>query len=396
MCVIILAAHDKDIPIDHLQQAIRSNPEGWGLLAYDDKDFNKAKPVYGWTEASAKRAWREAKGKTRIFHARIATSGEKDVYNLHPFDATSPSGVKRWFFHNGTVAMPLFNPKRSDTWHLAQFIRTQENSEEFLDGLASYAVKEVSRFLLVTPETVWRMGNGWVERDGVWYSNHSAFSQRAISGSRSYGAGGTDYTWRVQEKPNGHIWSARVLPGSNKHGALSKSLDWRRFNDGVWRPLTVPEFKKQYDQEIAAMPRVNASAEPAEILKSARLIADHRPYEELIHRLFTGYYPQPGKVSNVTSAAAVTAAEDRIINLNLATQYGLSDFYVEIRIMTALYIKTGVETTEGDVRGLIDIYQQQNHAHRHAANRAVLDGNYCVHGKEWTDPCDQCEAQHKK
>src|ERR1035438_4971286 len=129
MCVIVF----KPIGIgplkeEWLQNAVEANADGWGILVrsaegkivinrgFDDKTFINVASSFG-SEYDV------------VVHARIGTSGRRNVENLHPF----PIYEKRllsteladyepqaYLFHNGIVRVPIWNQEMSDTWHLAR------------------------------------------------------------------------------------------------------------------------------------------------------------------------------------------------------------------------------------------------------------------------------------
>lgn len=177
MCVIVASIDQRKNPITKTDiiEACDSNPHGWGFAArYADGRIKIAKGF------SAKRAWdvvQEHKdAEDHVFHARIATSGEQDLANCHPFAAHSDN-EERWLFHNGILSgIPMPNPKYCDTWHLAQTIRRYRTTPQLLEWAQKFAEDERSKFVMVTPYWVYILNEkAGVWRAGKWYSNYTAF-----------------------------------------------------------------------------------------------------------------------------------------------------------------------------------------------------------------------------
>jgi predicted glutamine amidotransferase len=303
MCVIIAAPADKDIPMEQIEEAIRNNPQGWGMLSVHG-DGQKDKPVYGWSARAAKKAWAAGKGGYRIFHARVSTHGKADLANLHPFLTVAPNGERRWLFHNGTVRLPFYKPDMSDTWHLAQNLRLSDTNDLLIKGLTKFMELEASRSIFVTAESIWRLGNGWVERDGVWYSNHTAFEARRKD-VRSYAAHGAwhdSVKYRVQLSPIAPILDNYTKPGDAAwaQSPYHASHDWHLFADGVWRPCDIPAFNERFEKEwqefLDSTDSTGSEAEDKRereevILEVAKRLKDTRDFETVAFRLYEGMWP---------------------------------------------------------------------------------------------------------
>jgi hypothetical protein len=187
MCVIIVVPEGHDITQQIMENAIERNPHGWGMsVRLADGTFKIAK---GFSEREAWKKWQKLGNEgERVFHARVATHGGISIQNLHPFDA-SVGEEGRLFYHNGTVnSIPQFNESRSDSWHVAQFLRSFPTNKRLIDGINELARKEVSRFVFCTPKESYYFGSGWIKREGVLYSNGSALG--AVTTRRRAWAGG--------------------------------------------------------------------------------------------------------------------------------------------------------------------------------------------------------------
>lgn len=179
----------RELDFDILKRAVERNSDGWGLATFVRSDPEDSKTETGALKinkgfgfASAKRAWKKYSNHRRVFHARIGTSGTKDINNCHPFPAGTEENPA-WFFHNGTVGIPRFNEKYCDSYHLARYIATFGEDPELHAYIQAYAKKERSRFVYMRDAKMYRYGDGWLERDGFFYSNSSALADIRYQGT---------------------------------------------------------------------------------------------------------------------------------------------------------------------------------------------------------------------
>ena len=186
MCIIIVAPKGKIIPNTELHRAYASNPDGWGLAAKISR--GRIEIVRGFDTQDLVSAYAEYAGRASIVvHARIATSGDVDFDNSHPY-VLPGHGV---IFHNGILKdVAETNPTKSDTWHYAEELAAQLGVDplgltnpDFNRAVEARAVKNSSRFVLMSltePLRIYNERSGlWA--DGMWYSNSSAFPYKATA-----------------------------------------------------------------------------------------------------------------------------------------------------------------------------------------------------------------------
>lgn len=182
MCVIIHQPRGKQIPEAHLAEANRCNRDGWGVAARAAdgsisilRGFDTNKLLEAYTTLNGE-------GNEVVVHCRIATSGTRDLDMTHPFEC----GPNAYLFHNGIFNIRLTEKGKSDTWHLAEYIKTFVDNEPGLLHSPFFARVMEQWFtdtysasskgvILATDTTIIINEKGGVERNGVWYSNHSAF-----------------------------------------------------------------------------------------------------------------------------------------------------------------------------------------------------------------------------
>lgn len=119
MCVIVVT---KELAPRHAGAMYHTNPDGIGVL-YSDKlfkttsleEFLRVLPEINSVE-----------GK-KVFHFRLATHGERNIENLHPF-VINANGCKFFLFHNGVSNIPILLPRKSDTWHVGFLLKSMLNT----------------------------------------------------------------------------------------------------------------------------------------------------------------------------------------------------------------------------------------------------------------------------
>lgn len=189
MCIIAIKPAGKEmISDDIIENMFDYNSDGAGFM-YPDlgavrirKGFMKLKEF--------KRALREipnVKNKTVVMHFRIQTSGGITKQMTHPFplsskdvdlmatDILAPVGVA----HNGVLPN---HPRKgfSDTADFIKYqlvpltnaIKSWRRSEDFR-SIVTYATEGSRLAILTNDGSVMRIGDGWIEDNGYWYSNKS-------------------------------------------------------------------------------------------------------------------------------------------------------------------------------------------------------------------------------
>ncbi len=81
------------------------HPNGWGLALFDEEKTELLKEVYRADRSALLKEKLNApiKAKTALAHIRLATIGNVEQDNCHPFTATDNSGRTWTLIHNGTV-----------------------------------------------------------------------------------------------------------------------------------------------------------------------------------------------------------------------------------------------------------------------------------------------------
>lgn len=162
-----------------------ANPHGWGIAYRDNGRTVHRVRGFGTDELVA--AYEKVKAYDLVIHCRIATSGNINELNNHPF--TLKRG-RAFLFHNGVFHdVKLTNARYSDTWHLAQQIKPIFSAyDRSGDPLADNSVwyQAINKWVTSTAYTnkvvIFTSDNTHiinekvgVVRDGIWFSNTTAF-----------------------------------------------------------------------------------------------------------------------------------------------------------------------------------------------------------------------------
>ena len=200
MCLLVVCdAHSTPSREELLQGACR-NPDGFGfaimagdeiisertMLAEDSIDrFLELRAQY--PEAYA------------LWHCRIATHGEKNVENCHPFAVGGDT--QTYLAHNGMLSLPMYaDDERSDTRYFAEEVLPAMGGVSALDDPAIFHILEQwstgSKVVVITVDPAAKFNlyilnekAGQWDSDGVWWSNTYHRPAKTYYGS-GYGKGG--------------------------------------------------------------------------------------------------------------------------------------------------------------------------------------------------------------
>lgn len=219
MCLLTFMPPNVDMDYERARTAAKANPDGFGFAIHagvaiiKDHDMNFDKLWLRWCDV--RKTYRGA----ALFHFRIATHGNTDLGNCHPFDVdNNPRSV---LAHNGMLPLTMpVNDHRSDTKLFAEIVLPHIggvkalDDKNFFDDVGRWA--SGNKMVILTVEED-------VDRDwyiinenlghwdaGVWWSNGSykAFSymrtpmgypsysnSRGMYNSNPYKSGWDDYDY---------------------------------------------------------------------------------------------------------------------------------------------------------------------------------------------------------
>lgn len=219
MCVIIVKPAGIEVDKSLLSTIYTMNSDGWGLMFSNgnhvqvEKGFKKD-AFLEWVE--------DLKDVETMIHCRIATSGELNIENCHPFKVTN--GI--YLMHNGIIGVPSVEKSKCDTWHFAKYVAKpiiDKNpnlfGSEMMIKLFEYIVGASNKlvFLRADGETmIINEAKGTVHEE-LWLSNDSCLFTGSAYTSR-YGryTDPYDLTEEWEHNYSGYVGSAIVSNNSGK------------------------------------------------------------------------------------------------------------------------------------------------------------------------------------
>jgi hypothetical protein len=232
MCIILAIPPGTPIPLpEHLERSNVNNPHGWGVsinlpVACATHACQASPPVPGCARCVLQSSLVIARGfdtesliaavddlqamrkqnplSAMVVHCRIATSGAVNLDNTHPFEVN----WRLLLFHNGIfpeALVPITNPSRPDTWHLARemFYDFFENGapDYWLEQLCKKSHSKVALLDSMNGISLYNDATWVPGGDGRWYSNKSAFTapwtHMSVSAEDSYDE--DDEPWVLSE-----------------------------------------------------------------------------------------------------------------------------------------------------------------------------------------------------
>lgn len=125
MCLIIQMQHkDKIITKEEFKINLNKNPHGTGVMFVQDgrvivkKALGKEENQLGLYSRHLKH-FRKGRIKELFVHSRLATHGDKNEINCHPYQILNKEehGKDLWCMHNGIINVKERDKSKSDTWH---------------------------------------------------------------------------------------------------------------------------------------------------------------------------------------------------------------------------------------------------------------------------------------
>lgn len=244
MCIAIFKPADKTIDRDTLAMCNLANPDGMGVAFPSNcgRDVVVLKAVKN-TEFDGfyKEYVRcvEDKKLPAAIHFRIATSGNIDEDNCHPFKV-HPSLA---FIHNGIIQIAQTRKDKSDTWHFNRNI-LQQMPRKFLEYaairelIADY-IGGYSKLVFLDSKGQHAIINdaAGVWDEGVWYSNTSYLPKKASDYTMwdddYYGYHGVDRATTKRKSNNPFKWTKWQRCGSCDVSAMEDEMTAYKEKNGV-------------------------------------------------------------------------------------------------------------------------------------------------------------------
>lgn len=176
MCLAVYKPAKVRVDWDALEEGFRSNNHGAGFAVARGGTLIVEKGFF--TFDAFRQAYLPYEADKSIIHFRLATHGEKNKDNCHPFMVTPHLAM----IHNGVLDIcTKSEPHMSDTWHYVEYILKPMAAlaEDWYSHVGIQFVGEQairgSKFLFLRADGDWHI---WNQNSGhwlgdTWYSNRS-------------------------------------------------------------------------------------------------------------------------------------------------------------------------------------------------------------------------------
>lgn len=186
MCLVIANLDGREIPVQYIRSAYRTNHHGFGIMYVKNNELFMQKGMFSVDQVIGMITKMESQKSPYVAHFRMATQGSQSSKNAHPFHITSKmKGVA--MVHNGVFhdsRLTHTREDKSDTHLLADWIKTNLGTKITLNELFTVEIPALKNHFPSDMKSynklVFMNGHGqinimneglgtWI--DGVWYSN---------------------------------------------------------------------------------------------------------------------------------------------------------------------------------------------------------------------------------
>jgi len=176
MCLAIYKPSKAQVDWDALEEGFRCNAHGAGFVTARKGVLEIHKGFFTFDAFRA--AYLPHAHKQAAIHFRLATHGDRNEANCHPFSVTDEIAM----IHNGILSIDTSDAKEmSDTWHYVQYVLRPlalENRDFYSHGSIKFLGESAisgSKFVFLRADGDWDI---WNQDDGhwkgdLWYSNRS-------------------------------------------------------------------------------------------------------------------------------------------------------------------------------------------------------------------------------
>ena len=176
MCLAIYKPSKVSADWDALEEGFRCNSHGAGFVTVHKGNLTISKGFFTFDEFRA--AYLPYERRQAAIHFRLATHGQKNSANCHPFSVTDEIAM----IHNGVLPIDTSNEKdMSDTWHYVEYVLkplADESRDFYSHGSIKFlgeAAISGSKFVFLRADgdwDIWNQDEGHWAQD-IWYSNRS-------------------------------------------------------------------------------------------------------------------------------------------------------------------------------------------------------------------------------
>lgn len=202
MCLLCFIPPNETPKEEHLLNACKNNPDGFGFAFLTTKGFVVERSMtYPELVAKFYRTRKKYPDAPALFHARLATHGTKNLDNCHPFYVAGNKDIL--LAHNGILPVHIAeNDTRSDTKVFAEdYLKhlgiKQLDSEIGFNILEQFCSGSKLVILNRNPSLAYswyiinELAGDWDKKDQCWYSNSGYKSSNKYQRSSSTSIWGT-------------------------------------------------------------------------------------------------------------------------------------------------------------------------------------------------------------
>lgn len=218
MCLALYKPAGVEVNWDALETGMKYNSDGAGFAVAVDGQLIIEKGFFRWDDF--RKAFEPFSEHASVVHFRLATHGDKNKANCHPFSLADFGGdnLPVAVIHNGIFFdAPSDQKQWSDTWHVCRDVLHplwQMHPKIFgTDAMVTMGDKFVgsaNKLVFLAADgtaTIWGEANGhW--KDGAWYSNHSyecsSYADPRYRGKRSATTGYLGYSSYTDDEDYWH------------------------------------------------------------------------------------------------------------------------------------------------------------------------------------------------
>lgn len=195
MCIIICKPYGKKVPLNHLEEAFKRNPDGAGIAYTTGNGITIKKGFFDYNHFLKKCQKYNREDVATVFHFRIATHGGVNLKLCHPFPITAENTdiekkklthLKYAVAHNGVLRLNGLKIEEDDSdttafikTHLHPIYTVREEKIAKNEEVANYdniieSLINGSKLAIIGDNGyIKRYGRGWQEDNGIYYSNSS-------------------------------------------------------------------------------------------------------------------------------------------------------------------------------------------------------------------------------
>lgn len=232
MCIAIWKEKDMLLSKDTLKNSWDANPDGAGFMYAEEGKVHIVKGLMTFQDFLE--AYEPHKDKACALHFRIATHGNVDAANTHPFRVSDTLGL----VHNGIINNIScdIDTAMSDTWHFTEKIMKPFEQHWQHPGFQSLVENFIgfSKLILLDGEGNFSIYN---EKQGMWdcqcWFSNSSYKRKTYPAKTQTTSSWKKDTWKCGDIAITH-WEEKVIGFPEKTIKKGTKVKIESFGQGVF------------------------------------------------------------------------------------------------------------------------------------------------------------------